>query len=113
VDVQEVLTVVLEFSPGLLRLYGVWHCHDEAVPLLPFGLGVFCELHPKASAELHSTMQNSHFHHASENGLTVLPKNSTTRSFPADDVLVTLNFLVEGELERFHGIEANFDSDWL
>jgi hypothetical protein len=31
-DVQEVPTVVLEFSPELLGLYGVWHCHDEAVP---------------------------------------------------------------------------------
>jgi hypothetical protein len=34
-DVQEVPTVVLEISPGLLGLYGVWHYHDEAVPLLP------------------------------------------------------------------------------
>jgi hypothetical protein len=38
VDVQEVPTVVLEFFPGLLWLYGVWHCHDEA--------------------ELHNAMQN-------------------------------------------------------
>jgi hypothetical protein len=80
VDVQEVPTAVLEFSPELLRLYyGVWHHHDEAVPLLPVDLEVFCELHPKASAELHSMMQNSHFHHASENGLTVLPENPKTR----------------------------------
>jgi hypothetical protein len=27
VDVQEVPTVVLEFSPRLLGLYRVWHCH--------------------------------------------------------------------------------------
>jgi hypothetical protein len=45
--------VVLEFSPGLLGLYGVWQCHDEAVPLLPVGPEVFCELHPEASTELH------------------------------------------------------------
>jgi hypothetical protein len=67
-DVQEVLTVALEFSPGLHRLYGVWHCHDKAVPILPVGLDIFCELHPEASTELHSTMQNSHLNHASESG---------------------------------------------
>jgi hypothetical protein len=67
------LRAVRPFCPGLLWLYGVWHCHDEAVPLLLVGLDAFCELHPEASTELHSTMQNSHFHHASENGLTVLP----------------------------------------
>jgi hypothetical protein len=48
-DVQEVPTVVLELSPGLLGLRGVWHCRDEAVLLLPVGLDAFCELHPKAS----------------------------------------------------------------
>jgi hypothetical protein len=32
-DVQEVPTVVPEVSHGLFGLYGVWHCHDEAVPL--------------------------------------------------------------------------------
>jgi hypothetical protein len=74
-NVQEVPTVVLEFSPGLLGLYGVWHCHDEAVPLLPVSLDVLCKLHPKASTDLHNMMQNSHFHQASENGLTVLPEN--------------------------------------
>jgi hypothetical protein len=74
-DVQEVSTIVLEFSPGLLGLYGVWHCHDEAVHLLPVGLEVFCELHIEASTGLHSTIQNLHFHHASENWLTVLPVN--------------------------------------
>jgi hypothetical protein len=42
---------------------------------LPVGLEVFCELHRETSTELHSTIQNSHFHHASENGLTVLPQN--------------------------------------
>jgi hypothetical protein len=72
-DVQEVSTVVLEFSSGLLGLYVVWHYHDEAVPLLPVGLEVFCKLYPEASTELNSMMQNSHFHHAAENGLTVLP----------------------------------------
>jgi hypothetical protein len=74
-DVQEVPTVVLEFCPGLLGVYGVWHCQDEAVLLLPAGLDIFCELYPEASTELHSTMQNSHFHHASENEITILPKN--------------------------------------
>jgi hypothetical protein len=78
-DVQEAPAVVLEFSPGLLGLYGVWHCRDEAVPLMPVGLDVFCELYPEASAELHNMMQNSQFHHASENGLIVLPKNPKTR----------------------------------
>jgi hypothetical protein len=63
----------------LLGLYGVWHCHTEAAPLLPVGLDVFCELHPKASIELHVTMQNSQCHHTSENGLTVLPENPKTR----------------------------------
>jgi hypothetical protein len=79
VHIQEIPTVVLEFSPGLLMLYGVWHFRDEAVPLLPIGLDVFCEFHPEASTELHSMMQNSHFYHASENGLTVLLENSKTR----------------------------------
>jgi hypothetical protein len=78
VDVQEVPIVVFQFSPGLLRLFGVRHCHDEAVSLLPAGLDVFCELHSEASTELHSMMQNSHFHHASENGLTVFPENLKT-----------------------------------
>jgi hypothetical protein len=32
---QEVPTVVLELSSLFLGLCGVWHCHDEAVPLLP------------------------------------------------------------------------------
>jgi hypothetical protein len=45
---------------------------DEAVPLLSVGLDVVCELHPEASTQLHSTMQNSHFHRACENGLAVL-----------------------------------------
>jgi hypothetical protein len=71
VDVHEVPTVVPEFSPGLLGLYGVWHC-QEAIPFLPVGLDIFCKLHPKASTELHSTMQNTHFHHASENGPTAV-----------------------------------------
>jgi hypothetical protein len=31
---QDVPTVVPIFSPGLLGLYGVWHCHDETVPLV-------------------------------------------------------------------------------
>jgi hypothetical protein len=79
VDVQEVPTVVLEFSAGLLRLYGVWHCHEAAITLFPFGFDIFYEPHPKASMELHSTIQNSHFHHASEKGLTVLPENPKTR----------------------------------
>jgi hypothetical protein len=48
-------------SRGLLGLYGVWHCYDEAVTLLSVGLDIFCELHSEASTELHSTMQNSHF----------------------------------------------------
>jgi hypothetical protein len=59
-------------------LYGFWHCHDEAVLLLPVGLDVYCKFHPEAPTEIHSMMQNSHFHDASENGLTVLPENPTT-----------------------------------
>jgi hypothetical protein len=55
-DVEEVPTAVLEFSPGSLGLYGIWYCHDEAVPLLLVDLDVFCELHPKASTELYSRM---------------------------------------------------------
>jgi hypothetical protein len=47
-------------------------------PLLPVGLDVFCQLNPESSTELHSAMQNSHFHHASENGLTVLPVTPRT-----------------------------------
>jgi hypothetical protein len=42
---------------------------------LPVGLEVFCELHPEASAELHSTMQNSHSLYVSKNWLTVLHEN--------------------------------------
>jgi hypothetical protein len=75
---REVPTVILEFSPESLKLYGVWHWHDEAVSLLPVGLDVLCELHPRASTELHNTRQNSNFHQASENGLTVLPENPKT-----------------------------------
>jgi hypothetical protein len=63
----------------LLGLYGIWHCYDEAVLLLPVGQDVFCKLHPEAWTELHITMQNSHFHHASENGLTILPENPKMR----------------------------------
>jgi hypothetical protein len=79
VDVQEVPSVVLESSPGLLGLYGIWYSHDKAVPLLPVGLDVFCELHPEASIELHTMIQKSHCHHTSENGLTVLPENPKTQ----------------------------------
>jgi hypothetical protein len=75
---SEIPTVVLEFSPGMLGLCGVCHCHDEAVPILPVGLNVVSELHPEASIKLHRKMQNSHFHHASENGLTELPENPKT-----------------------------------
>jgi hypothetical protein len=78
VNDQEVPTIVLEFSPWLLGLYAVWHCHDEAVNLVPVGLDVFYELHPESSIELQSTSQDSYFHHASENGLTVLPDNPKT-----------------------------------
>jgi hypothetical protein len=78
-DVHDVPTVVLEFSPELLGLYRIWHCHDEAVSIFQVGLDVFCELHPEASTELRGMMQNSHFHHTSENGLTVLPDNPKTR----------------------------------
>jgi hypothetical protein len=77
-DVQEDSTVILKFSPEIFGLYGVPHCHDEAVLLLPVGLEVFCKFHPETSAELQSTMQNSHFHLFSENGLTVLSDNSNT-----------------------------------
>jgi hypothetical protein len=79
-NVQEVPTVVVEFSPGLLGLYGLCHCRDEVVTLLPGGLEVFCELHSEASKELHGTMQNLYFHHASENELIVLPEIPKTSS---------------------------------
>jgi hypothetical protein len=63
----EVRTVRRMLSSGLLGLCGVWHCHDEAVPLLPVALDVFCELHLETSIELlHSAIHSSHFHHASE-----------------------------------------------
>jgi hypothetical protein len=78
-DVQEIPNVVLEFSSRLLELYGVWYCHDEVVLLLPGGLDVFCEFRPEASTDLYSMMQNSHFHHASENGLRVFTENLKTR----------------------------------
>jgi hypothetical protein len=44
-------------------------------PSLPVDMDFFCELLPEASTELHSTMHNSHFYHATENELTVLPEN--------------------------------------
>jgi hypothetical protein len=59
----------------LIELYEVWHYQAEAVAFLPFCLDVFCELYPEASKDLHSTMQNSHFHCSSENGFRVLPEN--------------------------------------
>jgi hypothetical protein len=88
---QKVPTVVLEFSSGLLGLYGVWHCHDEAVALLPVGLDFFCKLHPETSTELHSvrTMQNSYFHQASVNGLTET-QNTASITFLADGVNLKL-----------------------
>jgi hypothetical protein len=109
-DVQEVPTVVLKISRALLGLYGVWHYHDKAVPLLPVGLDVFCKLHPEASTELHSThtMQNSHFHHPSEKGLRI-PKHSK-HNLPS--WWHNLKILVEGELGCFHCIEALFDLGW-
>jgi hypothetical protein len=71
-------TVVLESSPGLLGLYEVWHCHDATSHLLSSGLEVFYGLHREYSTELYSMKQNSHFHHASANGLIVLPENPKT-----------------------------------
>jgi hypothetical protein len=61
--VQEIRIAVLKLSlsPGLLGLYRVWYCY-EGVHLLPVGLEVFYEFHPETSRELHSTVQNSHFH---------------------------------------------------
>jgi hypothetical protein len=76
----------------LLGLYDVWHCHDKAVILLPVGMDVFCEVHHNASTELHSTMQNSRFHHDSENALRVLPENpqnTVSITFPADGATLT------------------------
>jgi hypothetical protein len=52
--------------------------YDEAVHFFPVGLEVFYELLPQASTELHSMMQNSHFHHTYENGKIVLPAYSKT-----------------------------------
>jgi hypothetical protein len=86
-DVQGVPIVVFKSYRGLLGLYGVWHCHDEAVPLLPVGLDIFCKLHPKAPTEFHSTMQNSRFNHTSENGLTVLSENPFWKGTSDPDVL--------------------------
>jgi hypothetical protein len=52
----------------------------------------FCKLHLEASTELLSMMQNSPFHHASENGLTVLPENPKTMvSITSSTDGVTLN----------------------
>jgi hypothetical protein len=54
----------LQFLNSLLGSSGcmwVWHCHDEAAPLLPVGLEVFYKLHVEAPTEFHNTMQNSHF----------------------------------------------------
>jgi hypothetical protein len=39
-DIQEVHTVVLEFSPGLLDLYEICNCHDEGEHFLPVILDV-------------------------------------------------------------------------
>jgi hypothetical protein len=75
----EVPTVVLEFFPGLLGLYETWRYYNEAVLLLPVGLDVFCKLNLEVSPELYSTMQNSDFHHASKNGLTVFSENPKTQ----------------------------------
>jgi hypothetical protein len=76
-DIQEVPTVVFQFSPGILGLYVVSHCYDEVVPIFPVGLKVSCEFHPEAPTELQSTrtMQTSHFLRASENGLKEFPEN--------------------------------------
>jgi hypothetical protein len=61
VDVQEVPTVVLEFSSRLFGLYGVWHFHDKAVLILPVGLDVSCELHPDTSTELLQYLYDAEF----------------------------------------------------
>jgi hypothetical protein len=54
-------------------------------------------------------MQNSHFHHTFENGLTTPWKSQNTASltFLADGVLITVNFLaeLEGELGCFHSLK--------
>jgi hypothetical protein len=103
----QVPTIVLEFYPGLLELYGFWHCYDEEVPLLPAGLDIFWELHPEASTELHSTMQNSCSPQASESGANSTPwesQNPVSITFPADGI--TLNILAESELSYFHCIEG-------
>jgi hypothetical protein len=42
VDVEEDPAVVLEFSSGLLGLYEVWCCHDEAVLLLAWSFSANC-----------------------------------------------------------------------
>jgi hypothetical protein len=73
-DVQEVPTVVTEFSPGLLGLCAVWHFHDKTLAILPFGQDISCKMRPKPSTELHSTMQNSHF----TTLLKILPENPKT-----------------------------------
>jgi hypothetical protein len=62
---------------------------------------------PKLSRELESTMQNSHFHHPSENGLA---EKHDKHNLPSWWSNRKLRAVVEGELGCFHCIEARFDS---
>jgi hypothetical protein len=87
----------------LLGLYEVWHCRYEAVLILSVGLELFCELHSEFSTELHSTLQHSHMHHASENWRRILPESIT---FPFDGV--TLNFSVEEKVNWDVPIALNY-----
>jgi hypothetical protein len=77
------------FSPGLLGMRGIWHCHGEAVPLLPVGLDVFCEMHSEDLTEPQSKMHDSDFHRASENEVRVLNEKTVKRLYSAGfDALV-------------------------
>jgi hypothetical protein len=70
-------------------------------------------MHPETSTELHSTIQNSHFHHTSEKWANSTPReseNEVSITFPSDGI--TLKIFVEGELGCYYCIEARFDLGW-
>jgi hypothetical protein len=65
-----------KFLNSLLACYGFMGSGIvmmEQYPSISDDLDVFCQLRPEASTELHITIQNSHLHLASENGLAVQP----------------------------------------
>ena len=56
VDVEAVGTPIVQFSPELIVLYEVWHCHDGTTLL-----SVFFELYLKASTAVYGMIQHSTF----------------------------------------------------